>query len=185
MPPSRETQVKKAVLFLLTLFLTTPASAKEGQLSSSFSRLLQSGKSLVCTFKKAELSGTSYIAQGKMRGDFGKTQVIHDKEWHYIWGSPFADKKGLKARSSQGGGYLPRGEQAGPDMDETLDFECAPWQPNAARFQPPSDVVFQEAAAPLQRVPDASQEKSARCAACDQAPEGPARVQCRQSLGCA
>ncbi len=193
-----EIRVKKAALFLIFTVLAIPAWAKEGQVSSSFSRLLQSSQSLACTFARSDplgsLSGTSYIAKGKMRGDFKTTQsgtaavlmhVIHDKEWHYMWGGPFGENKGLKTRASQGGGYAPRGEKFGPDMDETLDLECKPWPPSAGKFQPPADVEFQELAPPLERVPDAARTKAAQCAACEQAPEGPARADCRQMLGCA
>ena len=185
MPPSRETEVKRTVLFLMTVFFAATAAAKEGQLSSSLSRLLRSEQSLVCTFETEAGSSTAYTAKGKMRGDFGTTHVIHDREWRYVWGGLLGEKKGLKVSASQTGALLPGGDKVGPDMDETVRFDCRPWQPDTSKFQPPLGVDFQEVAPPLERVPDAVADKNARCAACDQAPEGSSRQECRQSLGCA
>lgn len=156
-------------------------------------------------------SGTVFFAQGKMRGDFtmvpteGERMTAHmiqDGDWAYTWGGPWGAKQGTKIKLSElkAGAASGRKREA-VDMDEELDVDCKPWTAVSSQFAPPAGVEFMDATeslkqmrslqegmrgmpggAPPAGVPPGNPKDL--CAACDQAPEGVPRQQCRQALGC-
>lgn len=181
---------KSFFFFLLLTLVSTPLFAEQSQ--SSLTALAASGQSLSCTFTNNDpaspSSGTTYLSGGKMRGEFDVTDpnvgpttmhMIHDGQWSYIWGGGMGPGQGIKMPASQAA-HSPNG-QSGPDMDATMEFDCQPWQADAAQFEPPADVAFQDMGAMMNALP---QMGASACAACDQAPDAESQAQCRQMMGC-
>ena len=168
---------------------------------STLRELLTGGENLTCTFsysqEGADMDGTVYVSGGKMRGDYSMMQggesfdshMISDSELAYMWGSnsqtgtygfkvPITDMEAEKGDS----------QYQAVDWDQTMDIQCSRWMPDASKFNPPTDVNFQDLGAITQQMlPQAGQptgDLSNLCATCDMAPDEASRVECRASLGC-
>ena len=152
--------------------------------------LIASGQSVACNFQKQDASGsqsgTVYVAQNKMRGEFNVSDpssgnflmhMINDGEYSYSWGGPFGENQGMKMKASAGQGASRR---QGPDLQEEMEFDCQPWTADAVQFTIPSNVQFME----MGGTPGIPDMRQLQCAACDGMTEGPERQQCQQALGC-
>ena len=163
-------------------------------MTSSLAQLIGSGQNVACNFEKSDASGsqsgTVYVSQDKMYGDFNIVEsngtstmhMIHDGQWSYMWGGPMEEGQGMKVKIDARRAGAGNGQ--GPDMEKEMNFNCQPWSVDAAKFEPPTNVQFMELGGGAQGagVPDM---KQLQCAACDEVPEGPERQQCQQALGCA
>jgi len=87
-------------------------------------------------------------------------------------------------------------------MDEERELDCKPWKAVSSQFVPPAGVEFMDATESMVQMrvlqegmmrgmPGGAPPTGAApgnpkdmCSACDQAPAGAARQQCRQALGC-
>jgi hypothetical protein len=179
----------------IALFLFTVPPADAAMTRASAEQLMRSGKSLKCSLASNEngeaQEGSVYISAGKMRGDFEVTEngetydghMVQDGEWVYSWGGPMGEVQGIKMRAGASGG--PAGPE-GFDASEEMSMDCMEWQPDASKFETPSEVQFMDmtgmGAGPGQMPGDLA---SMQCQACDQAPEGSERDMCRQMMGCA
>ncbi len=143
--------MKRVILAgLLGVLFTTAAHAE----SSSFSRLMALGQSVQCSFAKPDgsQSGTIYVSAGKLRGDMqvreGNTTypmyMIRDAQKMYTWGGPMGENQGMIMPI--GMGRSPMGGPQTANMDEEMDFTCQSWSADAGKFEPPSDVQFQDMA---------------------------------------
>lgn len=181
---------------------TEENTAEETQTTGSLRELLSGNKNVTCTFayedEQASQRGTVYVAGQRMRGNFMMRQpeagevsmsMIQDGEYAYVWGGPMGAKQGTKIKITQADADQQNGATAqnnnAVDLDQKVDFDCQPWVVNNAMFALPSDVTFTDVSAQIQQMQQNTQAMpKIDCSACDQAPAGPARDQCRQALGC-
>jgi len=157
-------------------------------------------------------SGTVYISDGKMRGDFqsqnsGKTESSHmlnDGSYVYMWtdGQSNGYKMSLeivKQEAAQVTTSPSNGNSQQPsqtvNLQQKSNYSCGPWSANSSLFTVPANVTFTDYSSMMQGVTShsaASQEGSANsvkgsaaiCAQCNQAPAGNARNQCLAALHC-
>lgn len=125
----------------------------------SMKNLVAAGVSQKCTFNESndisQSSGTVYIANGKMRGDFDsmaqgiavKSHMIVDGEYSYVW-TPDTNqgfKMSITAGESTGasGSSVTQGQQT-VDYNQELAYSCEPWTADSSRFSLPSGVVFMD-----------------------------------------
>jgi hypothetical protein len=145
-----------------------------------------------CTFEEVSegstSSGTVYIANGQMRGDFTSTSGGQSMESHmivkgsesYVWSSAFAGgfKTSLDAMSSSD-------KQNGVDPDKPVNFSCSSWVANASMFALPTDIEFQDISASVEAAAGAGANvQGMQCSACAQISDPVGQAQCRQALGC-
>lgn len=182
---------------------TANDAASGGMMRSSMMELIASGKSLSCSFDRADASGsqrgTVYVSGRQMRGDFTIGQsgpgggsfighIIRDDEWAYSWSEPLGAMTGIKMRVTdiQAEEQTDGQEQVG--FDDPIDFNCQPWRVDAAMFTPPADITFREWMAPVAQPANDSDfnvsDRKSRCDACNQLGDEASRSQCRAALGC-
>lgn len=171
--------------------------------SGTLAALMASGQNLECTFSYDDgtnvSSGTVYMTAGasRIRGDFNITEsaggamevhMIRDGGYNYLWGS--ALPQGIKTKITvENEGKLFDSETG--SVDENTQFDCFAWDVDESKFRLPAGVEFMDlsAAVPSMQGAPSIQEgrsnmKDIQCSACDQAPAGAAREQCRLALGC-
>ncbi len=137
-------------------------------------------------------SGTAYLAEGgdRLRVDFDiersaagpmKGHVLRADGYNYVWGSFY--EQGIKmvvTEENKDELFSGDGEAA---IDEDTKFDCVPWMKDDSQFTVPADVEFVDfsaAASGQMNAPGAMNQ----CAACDMAPSGAARDQCKAALKC-
>lgn len=140
----------KRLLFVLFSFVFVSSAYAE---SSSFTRLMAAGQNVECEFQKNDGSqkGTLYVTGDKMRGEFMMKQggsefpmhMIRNTEKMYTWGGPMGEGQGMIMPANMQGNS-PMGGPQTANMDEEMDFTCKPWSADSSRFEPPSDVQFQD-----------------------------------------
>ena len=146
--------MKKTVVILLLIGLsagTALAATTAYAETNSFSGLMAAGQSVECSYTKADGSqnGTIYIGPEKLRSDMqisegGSTfpmHMIRDAQKMYTWGGPMGEKQGMIMPANMAG---PMGGPQTANMDEEMDFSCRPWAADEAKFEPPSDIEFQD-----------------------------------------
>ncbi len=141
----------KRVLFVLFSFVFISSAHAE---SSSISRLMAAGRPVECSFEKKDgsQSGTVYVAQEMMRGDFQMKQdgteypmhMIRDPQNMYTWGGPMGEGMGMVMPASMASQGSPMAGQQSANMDETMNFTCQAWTVDASKFETPADVTFQD-----------------------------------------
>jgi hypothetical protein len=108
-------------------------------------------QSLFCNIKTSnsnKLSGTLYVANDEMRGDFTSiingistnTSMIDDGNYLYVWKSGTPTGLKLLSASSVSGSAI--ANNGGIDLATNITFACNPWIENATFFAPPSSVTF-------------------------------------------
>jgi len=183
----------------------TGESMMEESASGTFASLIARGQNLECTFEHNDgtnvSSGTVYLANGatRIRGNFTIEQsgagpmeahMIRDGGYNYIWGSFYPQGIKSKVSAEEEGKLFSTKEGSGIDEDTT--FDCKPWNVNASVFSLPSGVGFMDMSMQMggedmnNTLGDLDAIKAQQCASgvCNQAPEGVARQQCLQALGC-
>ena len=171
--------------------------------TTSLTKLLDAGQSLVCTYEKKEpngkQSGTIYVAGRKIGGEIQVSSIegtylmntLYTDGWQYIWGGPLGETQGMKIQVSALHAQGSPEATHGPDLNEDLDYQCKPWTVDASKFVLPSNVQFIDAAGMM---PNTAMKSAAtggggmdmhamQCAACEQVPEEE-RAECKQALGC-
>jgi len=172
------------------------------QMTASLASLLSGNKNLECSFEHTDESGSQsgvgYISGNSFRGDFKLTQAdldsfdmhaLRDSEWTYTWGGPLGETKGIKMKNIAPDSAVENKKDNSFDFDQEYSIECKPWSPDNSKFSVPSGIDFQDLSAMTQQVTNSMTNsmpdlKGLQCAACDQAPEGAAREQCKKALGC-
>ncbi len=164
-------------------------TAAQGSLKS----LLASGTPQKCTFAdktaEADVSGTVYIANGMMRGDFttvaggqtmgGHMVVANNVMNTWIDGMTTGFKIAFDAAATS--------DQAsrGLDANKNMDYKCSYWTADSSVFVLPAGITFTDMGS-VTAGANASAGVSgmaSQCAACDSAPAD-YREQCRAALGC-
>lgn len=182
----------------------TQLSGEMAEGGFSLRQLLAAGEPQKCTFTDstdvADTSGTVFVANGKMKGEFdavtkidGGTQkayMVVDGETVYSWTSVYPQGVKTNISSSVSGDSS---QKSAVDYDKKVDYHCEPWTPDMSVFELPSTVTFMEFNQPAT---GASASGSAAagttvtpspanaCAACDSLPNAQAKQQCRAALNC-
>ena len=158
--------------------------------AQSLADFIDSANNQQCTFTdtEAETSGTIYVANGQLRGDFtssaeGESVVAHvisNNQEVYLWMDGVDEAYQTSMDSiSELSGELPLGDLISPDDD--VDYECSPWAVDPAVFELP-DKNFTDLSTLLEAV-GGSENNALQCAACDSL-SGEVQMQCRAALSC-
>lgn len=170
---------------------TATTTAKTGSLKDFFAL----GGSQICTFNNtaggASSKGTIYVGGAtKMRGDFTvesivgtttskmESHMIRNGDDVYFWSGLQGGKMSLTGMMDANGNV--QGNQPF-DINQSVNYSCSNWNIDDSKFIVPAEVKFMDLSAVIQGGID-SQMNS--CAACENAPEGSARNQCKAALGC-
>ena len=176
-------------------------------LSASIDDLLAFSGTKTCTFSDEGVSGTVYVSNGKMRGDFEATEngqvltthMVRADGYQYVWVDgqgglkiKEADLKKFETQANQGNNQT-------PDLNERVNYTCQNWSGDSAKFAVPTDVEFNDFGALFEGlgmpvpgnenieetiVTDETPGAGAQCAVCNQLPAGEQRNACLQALGC-
>ncbi|KKR78314.1 MAG: hypothetical protein UU23_C0001G0078 [Candidatus Curtissbacteria bacterium GW2011_GWA1_40_9] len=117
--------------------------------------LIDKDENVTCSVKYLdnEMSGTVYIAGGKVRGDFTTAEIgempenhmIQNGEYTYIWTNL---NQGIKMKISEEATQVspsPQSTASKPlDLDEQIEMDCDKWSVDESMFVPPSDVSFSD-----------------------------------------
>ncbi len=148
-----------------------------------------------CTYstdvKPSSVSGTVYVAKGKMRGDFvegaGENKVnghmIVENGSSYVWTD--MSNQGFKMAINQMEPSVSPANTASqsPDLNQSVHYTCQGWTEDDSLLIPPANIIFSSFVMPSGAVtsPNAN---SSECSACNSVPEGPARTGCMMQLHC-
>lgn len=167
-----------------------PAASNQKSLKD----LIESGQAQKCTFKDKSASvnveGTTYVASGKMRGDFNSAvgennimmhMIVNDKT-SYTWMD--GQTTGYKMVFDPANMAAPTGSQQSVDINKVIDYNCSNWTVDSSVFTPPADVKFSEVGAMMvpSGVPTGASVQD-KCSVCDTLPTD-AKAQCRTALKC-
>lgn len=163
------------VVVLIIIFIVKPGQTVEtgddqvqgtsNQTASeqSLKEIMASNKPVKCDYTDTQsdgstVQGTSYIASGKMRGDFsstvnGKTtsgHMIMADNTSYTWidGMSTGFKVSLSALSTTTTGQSSSSQQ-GIDPEKKVDYKCSSWTPDNSQFTLPSGITFTDFSAIL------------------------------------
>lgn len=154
------------------------------------------GSSQKCTFNDlpSKTTGTIYVAQGKMKGDFNSnvantstfSHVIVQNQQSYIWVDGQTNGMKIAVNSEQIGKQASSSSQI--NLDQKYDVSCEGWRLDDSVFNLPQGVNFQDMSSLLQSntaKPSGTPQLDlkAACGACDKL-NGSAKDQCRQALSC-
>lgn len=164
----------------------------------SLKSLLMAGKSEVCTFSNSvssvQVSGTVYVANGKIRGDFKSSgpgnavtgHMIVDSQYSYVWTDQ--STQGIKmALNSATQNPNPNAKSSSPDLNQSYQYTCQPFTATGSTFTIPTNITFQTITIPSGAPTGAAanpQTTGNMCAACDNIPAGPSRDSCKTQLHC-
>lgn len=119
----------------------------------SINSLMAMNENLICsvvsTSSSSQRSGTVYIADGKMRGDFISTtkgvttvlSMIDDGTSLYVWRNT-GNTIGLKLPTSISASGSVAASHGALDPTTSLHYDCHPWNADANFFTPPANVTF-------------------------------------------
>lgn len=157
--------------------LTTTSNATPQK--ASLKTLIGMNSNQTCTFQDVSTgsSGTMYIGDGNIKGDFqsqvnGQTQgshMISDGVNVYVWID--GQTQGFKASQESMEEMAAKAGSQAIDINKEVDYECTPWTIVPGTFNIPTDVSFQ----------DFSSLNA--CAACANMP-AEAQAQCKAALKC-
>lgn len=172
----------------------TQTQAETGS-QKSIKDLFTLGSAQQCSFNdQAGNSGTVFVANQKMRGDFitvapqgsVNAHMIVDSSTSYLWVD--GQNTGIKMSFDATAATENLGSQANTnvDWDKKFDYDCKAWNADSNMFTLPTGVKFTDLGAltiPSASGSPSSGSSAAQCAACDSVPES-ARAQCRAALKC-
>jgi hypothetical protein len=163
------------------------------QSPKTLKEMLTSGVSQTCTYNdtiaNSEVSGTSYVAGGKVRADFSSTSegkvtrghTIFDGTVSYIWmddtktGFKFEiDPAEIKTDSNT--------EVQGFDLNN-MAYDCKSWNVDDSMFEVPADVTFSGFSVPTGNQGTQMTGNQNLCASCDSL-SGDQKTQCLAALKC-
>ncbi len=162
----------------------------------SLKALFAAGGSKKCTFSDStdnySSTGTIYMGNSKMRGDFSSTvssknygsHMIVDNQVSYLWtdGQPQGFKMSLSALPSPNASAK---TQSNVDINKNLNFKCDSWTVDSSLFVLPSGMTFSDMSQMM--APTGSNSagtgNNAQCATCNSL-SGDAKTQCLKALSC-
>lgn len=128
-----------------------PAAAGNAGTQMSLKDLLTEGGSQKCAFSSvtddSESSGTVYVADGQMRGDFtsaagGQSVMSHllvTDNTSYVWTDNYPQGMMMSFDAMTAG---QEGGQSAVDPNALADYSCEPWAADAGIFVLPDGVDF-------------------------------------------
>ncbi|MEK7501952.1 MAG: hypothetical protein AAB609_00335 [Patescibacteria group bacterium] len=176
--------------------ISTQVTQNEKPVSNqkSLKDLIESGQAQKCTFKDKSASvnveGTTYVASGKMRGDFNSAvgeknimmhMIVNDKT-SYTWMD--GQTTGYKMVFDPAKMEAPAGSQQSVDVNKVIDYNCSNWTVDSSVFTPPANVKFSEVGAMMvpSGVPTGASVQD-KCSVCDALPAD-SKAECRTALKC-
>ena len=163
---------------------------------STLKDLLASKVPSKCTYSTdagaTKISGTVYVAGGKVRGDFtttsGKTEITGhmatDAKYVYTWTD--GSKQGYKFATDTITNAKTEANTQQPDFNQKFNYSCSPWLEDSKMLELPKDVTFTVFSIPT--VPTGttgtSLNNQAACQACASLPAGETKTACLTQLKC-
>jgi hypothetical protein len=135
---------------------------QEESITGTFKQLLGMGKSLMCSWEDLDMQGrgVTYVSGEKYRSDVeyqqGSERVtttsISDGEWIYNFSSIMAKGTKMKLEAMEDFTDEDSGDledyKDREDIDQTtpddVNFECKSWKVDNSKFNPPSDIEFED-----------------------------------------
>jgi hypothetical protein len=164
--------------------------------TGDFRALLNMQDSVTCTVAyevegQGTFSGTVYVNEGKMRGDFSyNTQgeemhmsVINDGSTGYTWGTTPMGELAMRYSIAQPDEQAEESQQAF-DYDQRVTYSCAPWGADAAAFVPPSDINFMDVSSSIRIEGNDSSSVSTQCRTCEMITDPGPKEQCLAAFSC-
>ena len=175
-------------------------SSMGDKISGKFADLINAGRSMECTFSGEtdgyKTTGTVFVAGKNMRGDFnseskGKmmdSHMIQNGETIYSWTTQPKQGMMMKITKEDQASDLDESNtspnKSFEDMDKNYDYQCKNWGGDQSKFQPPSDIQFQDLSVMMEKTTGGvGKDAGLNCSACDNL-EGDAKASCQQALGC-
>lgn len=159
---------------------------------NSLKELFSSGSSQECTFA-TEVSGypskgNVYVNNKKMRGDFEseiegrpvKSHMIVINNTSYMWSNGQSQGIKLVFDESDLEDAQRLADQAKLDINAELDYECKPWNPDAALFELPGSIEFASLDEMIKNIPTGTVDQCAEC----ESLTGDSKTQCKSALKC-
>ena len=177
----------------------TPATSEseqiQGSSKGSIMSLLSGGKSVTCkmSYPDGGTSGTIYVADKKVRGDFtaeadGKqmeSHMIQDGDFGYFWSGNQGTK--MKTSDSAQASPAPNAQTSAPDLNKDVDMDCSSWSVDASKFELPADVKFTdltEMMMQIQKTPaPGGATNNSQSSYCDQITDPQAKAACMNAAG--
>lgn len=185
--------------------VTTDIVHGKGSLTS----LLSLGKNMECTIdysassSESTISGSYFVSDGKMRGDFVipnpdgdiVSSMIMANDILYSWSKIAGQSYGMKMSLDENNEIKKKADA--PDSHEAVplnaevSYNCKPWLiVDASIFEPPTDVIFKEYDQAVQSgmeygtIYEGTPTAESPCALCEQVPAGESRDQCKTNFKC-
>jgi hypothetical protein len=178
----------------------TPTVVPKETMQGTLRNLIYSKKPQVCTYSNklgtVSVSGTVFIADGKMKADFATVSaenkinghIVINNGYTYIWTG--TTNKGIKVvfDPNQSAG-LPINSQA-PDLNQSFTYVCKDWVKDASLFTPPTNIDFSLISVPAMLPSGAVAPSSgavtneSACLVCDKLPAGESQTACRAQFQC-
>ncbi|MGB4076152.1 MAG: hypothetical protein WBK28_00410 [Minisyncoccia bacterium] len=126
---------------------------QEAEGAGTFMDLMTRAGSWTCsiqtTIENAASEGTTYIADGKIRADFTSSingaimtsHMIQADGYIYTWSDSLPQGMKLPIPSSNDPAVS---EAVAFDYSQQVDYDCAPWVKDDAKFAPPAEVSFMD-----------------------------------------
>lgn len=169
------------------------ASANQNQ-QTSLKDLWRSGVSQKCTFADGSVTGTTYVSDGQMKGDFstsvnGKSTTSHmivQGDSSYVWMD--GQTQGFKVSIENISQQIGASSSGSIDLNREFNVECQSEAVESSQFILPQNVQFQDMGSINQNMTKATNSgtidlKATQCGACDKLPGG-AKDQCKKALSC-
>lgn len=164
----------------------------------SLKDLMASAVSQKCTYKDkmdtVDISGVTYVAGGKMRGDITSlvdnkqiaTHIIVDGKTSYIWvdGQASGFKMAYDTGNTISNPDTKQSQQV--DINKSMDFSCSPWMTDESMFTLPSNVKFTDygsVAVPTVATTSGETAPQVNCSVCGNL-TGESKTQCLTALKC-
>jgi len=187
--------------------VSSPVANSNGTSLDTLAAILASDRPVKCTVAptadNGNMSGTFYIANKKVRGDYSVTEGAQPMSGHmivngdtsYTWidGQPMGFK--MTATPVNRNENAPTAAKQGFNSNQKIGYNCSSWSADATLFALPANVKFNDMnalAAPAVTPPAGASAgtgnvpavgNSSQCAACDSVPAAN-KAQCKVALGC-
>lgn len=120
-------------------------TTQEEQSETSLRSILSMSTPQQCTYTDASASGTTFIANNRIRADFTTSgtaaetaHMILKDEKLYIWVD--GETQGFVMDAKEADTQSSITEQL--DLDAEMDYDCDNWRVDASKFQQPTNVTF-------------------------------------------
>lgn len=181
-----------------------PATTTTGTVSGpkSIAAMVSVGAPVTCTYSTTTSSGTQsgtiYVAQGMVAGDFQMSgqvttqghMIVRDST-SYVWMTMNGQTQAFKTAVNTNAQAAP-GNQ-GVNYNSSMNYSCQPWTPDSSKFTLPAGVTFMDTSAMGVPTPSTGVSKpstgtsvkgsAGQCAACGEL-QGAQKAQCLAALHC-